>query len=56
MTATISHAIDLRWSAMAGFYLLLLIPLILFQRWQLGLSRTLIMSVLRMTLDRKSVV
>ncbi|MEC6823332.1 permease [Photobacterium sp. NCIMB 13483] len=51
MTATINHTIDLHWSAMAGFYLLLLIPLLLFQRWQLGLSRTLIMSVLRMTLQ-----
>ncbi len=51
MTATITHTIDLHWSAMAGFYLFLLIPLVLFQRWQLGLSRTMITSVLRMTLQ-----
>ena len=51
MTETINQTVDLHWSAMAFFYLLLLIPLILFQRWQLGLSRTLIMSVLRMTLQ-----
>lgn len=51
MTTAITHTIDLHWAAIAGFYLLLLIPLILFQRWQLGLSRTLVMSVLRMTLQ-----
>lgn len=42
---TISH-----W-ALGGFYLLLLLPLLLFQRWQLGLGKTMITSVLRMTLQ-----
>ena len=51
MSTAITHSLDLHWSAMAGFYLLLLIPLVLFQRWQLGLSRTMITSVLRMTLQ-----
>ncbi|WP_199449914.1 ABC transporter permease, partial [Vibrio harveyi] len=33
------------------FYLLLLIPLALFSRWQLGLSRSIVTAVLRMTLQ-----
>ncbi|WEM44576.1 ABC transporter permease (plasmid) [Photobacterium sp. DA100] len=37
--------------ALAGFYLLFLIPLGLFQRWEFGLSKTLISAVLRMTLQ-----
>ncbi|PSW20826.1 ABC transporter permease [Photobacterium sanctipauli] len=37
--------------AMAGFYLLYLIPLFLFHRWQLGLGRTLVSAALRMTLQ-----
>ncbi len=43
--------LDIQWVAMAGFYLLLLIPIFLFQRWQLGLKCCLINSVLRMTLQ-----
>ncbi len=42
---------DLNVFAISGFYLLLIIPLILFQRWQLGLSKTLISAVLRMTIQ-----
>ncbi|MGF1680359.1 ABC transporter permease [Photobacterium minamisatsumaniensis] len=37
--------------ALAGFYLLYLIPLFLFQRWQLGLGRTLVSAALRMTVQ-----
>ncbi|MCG7497243.1 ABC transporter permease [Vibrio sp. Of7-15] len=37
--------------ALVGFYLLLLLPVGLFARWQLGLNRHLVSSVLRMTLQ-----
>ncbi|CZF82976.1 hypothetical protein GCE9029_03556 [Grimontia celer] len=37
--------------ALAGLYCVFLIPLLLFQRWQLGLSKSLITSVVRMTLQ-----
>ncbi|PSW04306.1 ABC transporter permease [Photobacterium lipolyticum] len=46
-----NNAVEISNLALAGFYLLLLIPLFLFHRWQLGLSRTLIEAVLRMTLQ-----
>ncbi|MGF1757745.1 ABC transporter permease [Photobacterium sagamiensis] len=46
-----NNAIEISNVALAGFYLLLLIPLFLFHRWQLGLTRTLIEAVLRMTLQ-----
>ncbi len=36
---------------MAAFYLLLLIPIALFARWQLGLTRSIVTAVLRMTLQ-----
>ncbi|WP_318434823.1 ABC transporter permease [Photobacterium leiognathi] len=51
MSESVNSTLDIQWIAMAGFYLLLLIPIFLFQRWQLGLNRTLINSVLRMTLQ-----
>ncbi|WP_027251218.1 ABC transporter permease [Photobacterium halotolerans] len=37
--------------SLAGFYLLLLVPLALFYRWQLGLSKSTVTAVLRMTLQ-----
>ncbi|EAS40938.1 ABC transporter permease [Photobacterium profundum] len=37
--------------ALAAFYLLLLLPLFLFHRWQLGLTRAVVEAVLRMTLQ-----
>ena len=46
-----SDALNITNLALSGFYLLLLIPLFLFHRWQLGLNRTLIEAVLRMTLQ-----
>ncbi|WP_419206860.1 ABC transporter permease [Photobacterium leiognathi] len=51
MSESVNSTLDIQWIAMAVFYLLLLIPIFLFQRWQLGLNRTLINSVLRMTLQ-----
>ncbi|MGF1707018.1 ABC transporter permease [Enterovibrio baiacu] len=46
-----SEVLNINHWALAGLYLLFLIPLILFQRWQLGLSKNLISSVVRMTLQ-----
>ncbi|MBV1842425.1 MULTISPECIES: ABC transporter permease [Photobacterium] len=37
--------------ALAGFYLLCLLPLGLFYRWQLGLGKDLLMALLRMTVQ-----
>lgn len=51
MPETMTETLNFPWLAMAGFYLLLLIPLVLFHRWQLGLSRTMVISVLQMTLQ-----
>ncbi len=46
-----SDALHLSNSALAAFYLVFLIPLLLFQRWRLGLSKTLITAFTRMTLQ-----
>ncbi|MDD1796201.1 ABC transporter permease [Enterovibrio makurazakiensis] len=46
-----SEALVIGNGALAAFYLMFLIPLLLFQRWQLGLSKSLIFSVTRMTLQ-----
>ncbi|WP_407333424.1 ABC transporter permease [Enterovibrio sp. 27052020O] len=46
-----NSALNISNSALAAFYLIFLIPLLLFQRWQLGLSKPLITSVIRMTLQ-----
>lgn len=45
------NALNISNIALAGFYLLLIIPLFLFHRWQLGLNRSLVEAVLRMTLQ-----
>ncbi len=45
------HSIDISPWALSAFYLLLLLPLWLFQRWQLGLSKTVVNSILRMTVQ-----
>ncbi|WP_299017689.1 ABC transporter permease [uncultured Photobacterium sp.] len=45
------NALEISNLALAGFYLMLLLPLLLFHRWQLGLGRTLVESALRMTLQ-----
>ncbi|WP_394209348.1 ABC transporter permease [Enterovibrio calviensis] len=44
-------ALNISNGALAAFYLIFLLPLLLFQRWQLGLSKPLIASVTRMTLQ-----
>ncbi|UXI03248.1 ABC transporter permease [Photobacterium sp. TY1-4] len=46
-----NNALDISHLALGGFYLLLLLPLLLFARWQLGLGRTMVTAVLRMTLQ-----
>lgn len=46
-----SSSLEISAIALFGFYLLLLLPIGLFSRWQLGLSRSLVSSVLRMTLQ-----
>ncbi|UTM59700.1 ABC transporter permease [Photobacterium sp. CCB-ST2H9] len=44
-------AVSLSNLSLAAFYLLLLLPLGVFYRWQLGLSKVAVISVLRMTLQ-----
>ncbi|QUJ69930.1 ABC transporter permease (plasmid) [Photobacterium sp. GJ3] len=46
-----NSAVAITHLALAGFYLLLLVPLGLFSRWQLGLTQSAVVSVLRMTLQ-----
>ncbi|MGR5145254.1 ABC transporter permease [Photobacterium alginatilyticum] len=46
-----NEALNISNLAMGGFYLLLLIPLFLFHRWQLGLGRAVVEAALRMTLQ-----
>lgn len=45
------NALNISNFALAGFYLMLLIPVFLFHRWQLGLNRALAEAALRMTLQ-----
>ena len=45
------NALNISNLALSGFYLMLLLPLFLFHRWQLGLNRILVEAVLRMTLQ-----
>ncbi|WP_434361123.1 ABC transporter permease [Parasalinivibrio latis] len=45
------EALNISNLSLAGFYLLFLIPLVLFHRWRLGLSKRLVSSVLRMTVQ-----
>ncbi|MGB7997230.1 MAG: ABC transporter permease [Photobacterium halotolerans] len=46
-----NNAVAISNLSLAGFYLLLLVPLALFYRWQLGLSQSTVTAVLRMTLQ-----
>lgn len=46
-----NNALEISHFALGGIYLLLLLPLLLFARWQLGLGRTMVTAVLRMTLQ-----
>ncbi|ELR66618.1 YbbM seven transmembrane helix protein [Photobacterium marinum] len=46
-----NSALEISNFALGGFYLLLLLPLLLFHRWQLGLGRSLVEAALRMTLQ-----
>ncbi|MEZ8142855.1 permease [Enterovibrio norvegicus FF-33] len=46
-----NEALNINSWALAGLYLLFIIPLFFFQRWQLGLSKNLISAVVRMTLQ-----
>ncbi|MGF1688584.1 ABC transporter permease [Photobacterium japonica] len=45
------NALSISYWALGGFYLLLLIPLVLFLRWRLALTTTLLAAVLRMTVQ-----
>lgn len=46
-----NEALNINIWALSALYAVFLIPLLLFQRWQLGLSKTLISAVVRMTLQ-----